>query len=34
MRIDSTFKLLLALIALFVGFMLPDIFEFIKSFFA
>ena len=33
MKIDSTFKLVIALIALFVGFLLPDIFEFIKSLF-
>lgn len=33
MKIDSTFKLVLAMIALFVGFLLPDIFDFIKSLF-
>lgn len=31
MRIDSTQKLILALIALFVGFFLPDIWNFIQS---
>ena len=34
MRIDSGFKLIIALLALAVGFMLPDIFEFIKTLFA
>lgn len=33
MKIDSTFKLVLALIALFVGFCLPDIWDFIASLF-
>ena len=33
MKIDSTFKLVLAMIALFIGFLLPDIFEFVKSLF-
>lgn len=33
MKIDSGFKLIVALIALFVGFMLPDIFNFLKSLF-
>ena len=33
MKIDSTYKLILAILALFVGFNLPEIFEFIKSLF-
>ena len=33
MKIDSTFKLILAIGALFVGFCLPDIWEFIKALF-
>lgn len=33
MKIDSTFKLVLALIALFVGFCLPDIWDFIAGLF-
>ena len=33
MKIDSTFKLVLAMFALFIGFLLPDIFEFVKSLF-
>ena len=33
MKIDSTQKLLLALIALFVGFFLPDIWEFLTGLF-
>ncbi len=31
MKIDSTQKLILAIIALLVGFFLPDIWEFIRS---
>jgi len=31
MKIDSTYKLILAMIALFVGFFLPDIWEFFKA---
>lgn len=33
MKIDSTFKLVLAMAALFVGFCLPDIWDFIRSLF-
>ena len=33
MRIDSTYKLILAIVAMIVGFNLPEIFEFIKSLF-
>lgn len=33
MKIDSTQKLILALIALFVGFNLPDILDFLLSLF-
>lgn len=33
MKIDSTFKLVIALIALFVGFNLPEIWNFIVSLF-
>ena len=31
MKIDSTYKLFLAIIGLFIGFKLPEIFEFIKN---
>ena len=31
MRIDSTFKLVIAIAALVVGFCLPDIWEFLKT---
>ena len=34
MRIDSWQKLILALMALFIGFNLPEILEFIKNLFA
>ena len=33
MKIDSTRKLIFAIIGLFVGFKLPEIFEFIKNLF-
>ena len=34
MKIDSTYKLILAIAAMFVGFNLPEIFEFIKNLFS
>ena len=33
MKIDSTYKLILALMSLAIGFMLPDIREMLKTFF-
>lgn len=33
MKIDSTFKLIVAMIALFVGFNIPEIFDFLKRLF-
>ena len=33
MKIDSTYKLILAIAAMIVGFNLPEIFEFIKNLF-
>ena len=33
MKIDSTYKLILALIALFVGFNIPEIYQFLVSLF-
>lgn len=33
MKIDSFLKLIIAMVALVVGFFLPDIFEFIKNLF-
>ena len=33
MKIDSTYKLILAISAMFVGFNRPEIFEFIKNLF-
>lgn len=34
MKIDSTFKLVLALVGLTIGFMLPDIWSFLVSLFS
>ena len=34
MKIDSTYKLILAIAAMIVGFNLPEIFEFIKNLFS
>ena len=31
MKIDSTLKLVIAMVALFVGFMLPDIWNWLKA---